>query len=62
MLQTKDPLMRMKDMCADSGYTKQHFYNQIKQGKLAKPIKYGRDSRWPLSEYEKWKHQSGHQA
>ncbi|PIJ42668.1 AlpA family transcriptional regulator [Tatumella sp. OPLPL6] len=59
MALTQDPLLSMKEMCADSGYTKQYFYKQIRIGTLAKPNKYGRTSRWPMSEYEKWKHQAG---
>jgi len=50
-----DSLIDMKYMTGDSGFTSKYFYSQIKAGKLNPPVKLGRTSRWPLSEYKKWK-------
>lgn len=50
-----DSLIDMKFMMEDAGYTAKYFYSQINAGKLPKPIKYGRTSRWMYSDYQAWK-------
>lgn len=48
-------LIDMRYMTNDSGFTSKYFYEQIKKGYLPAPIKFGRSSRWSLSDYENWK-------
>ncbi|EDR8962854.1 AlpA family transcriptional regulator [Citrobacter portucalensis] len=48
-------LIDMRYMTNDSGFTSKYFYGQIKTGNLPPPIKFGRSSRWLLSDYEQWK-------
>ncbi|HFI7521256.1 TPA: helix-turn-helix transcriptional regulator [Escherichia coli] len=50
-----DSLIDMKFMMEDAGYTAKYFYSQIKAGKLPKPIKFGRTSRWMYADYQSWK-------
>ena len=50
-----DSLIDMTFMIEDAGYTAKYFYDQIKAGKLPKPIKYGRSSRWMYADYQHWK-------
>lgn len=50
-----DSLIDMKFMMSDAGFTDRYFYYQIEQGKLPRPIKYGRASRWLYADYLKWK-------
>lgn len=50
-----DSLIDMKFMMEDAGYTAKYFYSQINAGKLPKPIKYGRTSRWMYADYQAWK-------
>ena len=44
-------LIDMLYMTNDSGFTSKYFYDQIKKGALPPPIKFGRSSRWLLSDY-----------
>lgn len=48
-------LIDMLYMTNDSGFTSKFFYDQIKKGTLPPPIKFGRSSRWLLSDYIQWK-------
>lgn len=48
-------LIDMLYMTNDSGFTSRYFYKQIKKGYLPGPIKFGRNSRWLLSDYLQWK-------
>ncbi|EKZ6375219.1 AlpA family transcriptional regulator [Klebsiella aerogenes] len=50
-----DSLIDMKFMMEDAGFTAKYFYSQINAGKLPKPIKLGRTSRWMYSDYQSWK-------
>ncbi|WP_340641218.1 hypothetical protein [Citrobacter werkmanii] len=50
-----DSLIDMKFMIEDAGYTAKYFYSQINAGKLPKPIKLGRTSRWMYADYQNWK-------
>ena len=50
-----DSLIDMKFMIEDAGYTSKYFYSQINAGKLPKPIKLGRTSRWMYADYQNWK-------
>ncbi|MFE0411119.1 helix-turn-helix transcriptional regulator [Citrobacter freundii] len=50
-----DSLIDMKFMIEDAGYTAKYFYSQINAGKLPKPIKLGRTSRWMYGDYQNWK-------
>lgn len=52
---TPTSLIDMAYMANDSGFTPKYFYEQIKKGNLPPPLKFGRCSRWPLSDYIKWK-------
>ncbi|AKG69148.1 Response regulator inhibitor for tor operon [Serratia fonticola] len=45
-------LVDMKFMCAQSGLSKAYFYKLVAAGLLPKPIKFGRASRWPYSDYQ----------
>lgn len=48
-------LIDMRYMTNDSGFTSKYFYSQINKKLLPPPIKFGRSSRWLLSDYEQWK-------
>lgn len=37
-----------------SGFTKVHIYNEINLGRLVKPIKFGRRSRWKAEDVANW--------
>ncbi|HCR0680622.1 TPA: AlpA family transcriptional regulator [Klebsiella aerogenes] len=50
-----DSLIDMKFMMEDAGFTAKYFYSQINAGKLPKPIKLGRTSRWMYADYQIWK-------
>lgn len=50
-----DSLIDMKFMMEDSGFTAKYFYSKINAGKLPKPIKLGRTSRWMYADYQAWK-------
>ncbi|MET5577896.1 helix-turn-helix transcriptional regulator [Klebsiella aerogenes] len=50
-----DSLIDMKFMMEDAGFTAKYFYSQINAGKLPKPIKLGRTSRWMYADYQAWK-------
>ncbi|HCU2310587.1 TPA: AlpA family transcriptional regulator [Klebsiella aerogenes] len=50
-----DSLIDMKFMMEDAGFTAKYFYSQINAGKLSKPIKLGRTSRWMYADYQSWK-------
>ncbi|EOF9229574.1 helix-turn-helix transcriptional regulator [Klebsiella pneumoniae] len=50
-----DSLIDMKFMMEDAGFTAKYFYSQINAGKLPKPIKLGRTSRWMYVDYQSWK-------
>ncbi|BBU96555.1 helix-turn-helix transcriptional regulator [Providencia rettgeri] len=50
-----DPMIDMKFIVNDSGFTDQYFYKKMRQQEFPRPIKFGRSSRWYLSEYNKWK-------
>lgn len=50
-----DSLIDMKFMMEDAGFTAKYFYSQINAGKLPKPIKLGRTSRWMYADYQSWK-------
>lgn len=51
----EDSLVDMKFMTGDAGFSDRYFYKQIEQGKLPRPMKYGRASRWLYADYLKWK-------
>lgn len=48
-------LIDMRYMMEDSGMGKTFLYAEIKKGNLSQPMKFGRSSRWLLSDYEQWK-------
>lgn len=48
-------LIDMRYMMEDSGMGKTFLYAEIKKGNLSQPMKFGRSSRWLLSDYERWK-------
>ncbi|AVH81916.1 AlpA family phage regulatory protein [Salmonella enterica subsp. enterica] len=48
-------LIDMRYMMEDSGMGKTFLYAEIKKGNLPQPMKFGRSSRWLLSDYEQWK-------
>ncbi len=50
-----DSLIDMKFMMEDAGFTAKYFYSQINAGKLPRPIKLGRSSRWMYADYQAWK-------
>lgn len=50
-----DSFIDMKFMMEDAGYSAKYFYSQINAGKLPKPIKLGRTSRWLYGDYLAWK-------
>ncbi|WP_392559371.1 helix-turn-helix transcriptional regulator [Orbus mooreae] len=37
-----------------TGFTKAHIYNEINAGRLAKPIKFNRRSRWKAEDVANW--------
>lgn len=37
-----------------TGFTKAHIYNEINAGRLAKPIKFNRRSRWKTEDVANW--------
>lgn len=37
-----------------TGFTKAHIYNEINSGRLAKPIKFNRRSRWKAEDVANW--------
>lgn len=37
-----------------TGFTKAHIYNEINAGKLSKPIKFNRRSRWKAEDVANW--------
>lgn len=45
-------LVDLKFMCTQSGLSKAYFYKLVAAGQLPKPIKFGRASRWPYSDYQ----------
>ena len=50
-----DTLKTIQDIIEASGFKSRAFiYRQIKQGKLAPPLKIGRSSRWKESDIKAW--------
>lgn len=50
-----DSFVDLKFMMRDSRFGKTFFYSEIKAGRLAKPKKIGRWSRWEYRDYKNWK-------
>lgn len=47
-------LVDIKYITRITGFTKAHIYNEIKAGRLAKPIKFNRCSRWEVKDVANW--------
>lgn len=50
-----DSFVDLKFMMEDSRFGKTFFYSEIKAGRLPKPTKVGRWSRWEYRDYKNWK-------
>lgn len=49
-IENPDPLFTAREGCAFLGISEPTFWRHVAEGKLPKPIKLGRLSRWPKSE------------
>lgn len=47
-------LKTIQDLIKASGFKRTFIYSQIKQGKLAPPLKIGRSSRWKAEDVNQW--------